>query len=227
MLVLSRRKNESLMIGSDIEIFVVDVRGDKARLGIVAPANISVFRKEIYNAPAAPQPREKHPPLPVTVRAAYEADLCAINDIYNHYVEQSTATYQEVAETIEARQAWFAQKLSANHPVIVAEHEGRIVGWTAVGTFRDRTAYRFTAESMVYVHPDFHGRGVGEALMRSLVHRAREVKLHTLLALIDSEQAASLALHSKLGYKRTGEMKNVGRKFDRWLNVVTMQFTLE
>ena len=85
------------------------------------------------------------------VRPASEADLAAINDIYNHYVLHSTSTYQEEPETMEGRRRWFAQHGTA-HPVIVAELNGEVVGWGSLSAYHPRSAYRRTVENSVYVH---------------------------------------------------------------------------
>ena len=93
------------------------------------------------------------------IRPATESDLVAINDIYNHYVLHSTCTYQEEPEPLAARQQWFRSH-GGKHPVIVAEAGGRVVGWGSLSTYHSRCAYRHTVENSVYVHHQFHGRGV-------------------------------------------------------------------
>src|SRR4051812_25273283 len=111
------------------------------------------------------------PPL---IRVATEADLVAINDIYNHYVHTSTCTYQEVPDSIEDRREWFAKK-TPWHPVTVATIDGEVVGWGALSAFRERSAYRFTVENSVYVRHDLHRRGIGRALLADLIERSRAI----------------------------------------------------
>src|SRR5579862_2493566 len=108
----------------------------------------------------------------IQIRDATSADLVAINDIYNHYVSRSTCTYQEIPETLSSRQEWFSSH-GPEHPVTVAEMDGIIIGWGSLSSFRARSAYRFTVEDTVYIHPDFHRRGIGSALLGDLIHRAR------------------------------------------------------
>jgi phosphinothricin acetyltransferase len=163
--------------------------------------------------------------MPLDIRLAIEADLPAIDDIYNWYVPRSTCTYQEVVEPFEQRVRWFGEH-GPRHPVTVALIDGQIVGWGALSAFRERAAYRHTVENSVYIHHDHHGRGIGSALLADLIERARALGHHTIIAGIDAEQVSSIALHRKFGFVECAQMKQVGRKFDRWLDVVFMQLML-
>jgi L-amino acid N-acyltransferase YncA len=159
------------------------------------------------------------------IRAASEADLPAINDIYNYYVLHSTATYQEEPEPMEGRRAWFARH-GAAHPVTVAELDGEVVGWASLSRYHVRSAYRRTVENSVYVRQDCHRRGVGRALTVDLIARARALGHHAIIAGIDAEQAGSVALHESLGFVRVGHLRQVGFKFGRWLDVIYAQLVL-
>lgn len=171
--------------------------------------------------------RVNHSKSPISPRLANEADLVAINDIYNWYVPRSTCTYQEVPETIESRRHWFEKHHSSpRHPVTVVELDGKVVGWGSLSDYRERSAYRFTCESSVYVHHDFHGRGIGTAIVADLIERAKQLDYHTIIAGADAEQTASIALHKKFGFVECGKQIRVGYKFDRWLDVVFMQLML-
>ncbi len=161
----------------------------------------------------------------LTIRDATPADLEAIDDIYNHYVRTSTATYQLDPEPIESRRAWFAAH-AGRYPVLVAVESSEVVGWASLSPFHPRAAYAGTVENSVYVRHDRHRRGTGAALLAALVERARASGFHTIVALIDSEQAPSLALHTRFGFTEVGHLAEVGRKFDRWLDVVYMQLRL-
>jgi phosphinothricin acetyltransferase len=160
-----------------------------------------------------------------TIRAATEQDLAAINDIYNYYVQHSTCTYQEQFETIEQRRAWFA-KHGSNHPITVATLNGQIVGWGALSAYHLRSAYSRTVENSVYVHHEFHRRGIGSIILKDLIDRASAIGHHVIIAAIDFEQPASIALHRKFGFTEVGHFKEVGNKFQRWLDVVYMQLLL-
>lgn len=160
-----------------------------------------------------------------SVRPATAADLPAINDIYNHYVQHSTCTYQEEPEPLAGCEEWFRQH-GENHPVIVAVEEAKVVGWGSLSAYHKRSAYRRTVENSVYVHPEHHRRGIGSLLLQDLIRRARELGHHAIIAGIDGEQAASVALHARFGFEKVGHLKAVGFKFGRWLDVIYMELRL-
>ncbi|MEZ4552331.1 MAG: N-acetyltransferase family protein [Dehalococcoidia bacterium] len=155
-------------------------------------------------------------------RDATADDLPAIDAIYNHYVRTSTATYQLAPDPFEAREAWFAAH-AGRYPILVAVEASEVVGWASLSPFHPRAAYAGTVEDSIYVHHDRHRRGIGSALLATLIDRGREAAFHTIVALIDSEQAPSIALHARFGFIETGRLAEAGRKFDRWLDVVYMQ----
>lgn len=159
------------------------------------------------------------------IRPAVEADLPAINDIYNHYVLHSTCTYQEEPETLEDRQRWF-RRHGEKHPVIVAEANGQVAGWGSLSPFHPRSAYRHTVENTVYIHHALLGQGIGSLLLQELIDRSGDLGHRAIIALIDGDQAASVALHAKFGFDKAGHLKGVGFKFGRWLDVVYMQLNV-
>lgn len=156
------------------------------------------------------------------LRIARAAELAAINDIYNHFVLHSTCTYQTEPETIEARRAWF-DRHEAQHPIIVAMMNDQVVGWGSLSPFHPRAAYSRTVENSVYVHHEFHRRGIGGLILEDLIQRATAIGHHTIIALISADQTASVALHERAGFKTVGEIQEVGHKFGRWLDVLYMQ----
>jgi len=158
----------------------------------------------------------------LALRPALAADLPTVDRIYNHYVDTSTCTYQLEHAGIAAREAWFAAH-GAEHPVIVAELEGSVLGWGSLSTYNPRPGYRFTVEDSVYVDHRFHGRGVGRALLANLIDRAHALGHHTILSFIDAEQTPSVRLHERFGFVEVGRLREVGRKFDRWLDIVYLQ----
>lgn len=161
----------------------------------------------------------------VTLRPATEADLKAINDIYNHYVRTSTCTYQETDETMADRVAWFKHHGPA-HPIIVAEVKGAIVGWGSLSPFRERSGYRFTVEDSVYIHHDHQNRGIGSTILRELIKLAKRHNYKMLIAGVDGEQTPSVRLHSRFGFVQCAHFRRVGYKFDRWLDVIFLQLPL-
>jgi L-amino acid N-acyltransferase len=156
------------------------------------------------------------------LRAATRADLPAINAIYNHYVLHSTCTYQTVPSTEQEREDWFAAH-GEKHPVIVAELDGVVVGWGSLSKFHQRQAYENSVEDSIYLHHEVQGRGLGTALLAELLRLAKQIGHHTVLGGADASQAASIALHTKLGFEKVSHLKEVGFKFGRWLDVVWMQ----
>jgi phosphinothricin acetyltransferase len=162
----------------------------------------------------------------VVIRLAVAADLQAINDIYNHYVEHSTCTYQEQPETFAAREAWLL-KHGPEHPATVAvDADGTVIGWGSLSAFHARSAYRFTVENSVYLRHDMRGRGIGALLLADLIERARTIGHHTIIAGIDAAQPASIALHKRFGFEQVAHLREVGFKYGQWLDVIYMELLL-
>ena len=159
------------------------------------------------------------------VRSATEADVPAILDIYNEAVLHSTATFDIEPHTLEERLQWFRE---TKHPycVIVAEAEGAVVGWGCLRSFRARVAYRFTTEDSVYIHKDYRGRGIGALLLAELIERAKKGGFHSVIAGMTQGNPASEALHKRFGFVDCGRNREVGYKFERWLDVIWMQLML-
>ncbi len=162
----------------------------------------------------------------IDIRSATPGDLPAINDIYNHYVLHSTCTYQMQPSSLHERERWFALH-DAQHPAIVGCEDGVVRAWASLSRFHQREAYARTVESSVYVHHEHHRRGFGKALMQEIIRQARELKHHTIVAGISADQRASVKLHEVLGFTKAAHLKEVGYKFDRWLDVVWMQLMLD
>ncbi len=161
----------------------------------------------------------------MTLRDATEADLPAINAIYNHFVLTCTCTYQVEPETDEARRAWFAGR-GVRHPVIVAEMAGEVVAWGSLSPFHKRAAYAQTVEDSVYVSHRHQRLGLGSRVMEELIRRAQANGVHSIIAIISADQEGSIALHRRLGFVDCGRLKEVGVKFGRVLDVVTMQLMM-
>ncbi|HZL78662.1 MAG TPA: GNAT family N-acetyltransferase [Candidatus Limnocylindrales bacterium] len=159
------------------------------------------------------------------IRPATEADLEAVNEIYNYYVLHSTCTYQEEPEPMAGRLQWFRHH-GEKHPVIVAVLGKEIVGWGSLSAYHPRSAYRHTVENFVYVHHQHHRRGIGSLVLQDLIQQASRLKHRAIIAGIDATQMASVALHTKFGFEKVGHLKRVGFKFNRWLDVVYMELIL-
>lgn len=158
------------------------------------------------------------------IRPATHADLSGISEIYNEAVLNTTASYDYEPRSLEHRVAWLDDHLASNFPVFVAVNEVcRVVGWSSLSRFHDRVGYRFTAENSVYVAADQRGKGIGTLLMPPLIDGARERGLHAIVALIDAKNESSIRLHARFGFERVGLLKQVGFKFNRWLDVAYME----
>lgn len=157
------------------------------------------------------------------IRNATVEDVPSIRAIYNHVVATSTAVFNEQPVSLEDRLNWFAARQEADYPVLVAEAGDEVVGYASYGTFRAGTGYRFAAEHSVHIRPDSQGRGLGTALVSALFPLAQAQGLHVLVAGIDASNYGSIRMHERLGFVQTGLMREVGRKFDRWLDLALMQ----
>ena len=160
------------------------------------------------------------------LRLATEADLPAINAIHAHYVRHTCSTYALEPLAVEARLAWLTNR-PAIHPVTVVEADGQILAWGSLGTFRALSGYNTTVENSIYVHPDHVRRGLGSIILRDQMERVRELGLHSIIAVIDSEQVASIRLHLKFGFHEAGRFTEIARKFDAWHDTVFMQWVAE
>ena len=156
------------------------------------------------------------------IRDATEGDLPGILAIYNHVIATSDAVYTETPATLEDRQVWLSARRASNYPVLVAV-EDAVLGFASFGDFRPWPGYALSVEHSVHVHHDARGRGIGSALVRRLIDDARALGKHVMIGGIDAENAASIALHARLGFTEAGRLRQVARKFGHWLDLVFMQ----
>ena len=159
-----------------------------------------------------------------TVRDSRDDDLPAITAIYGHHVRHGLASFEEEAPSLEEMAKRRAGYLGAGYPYIVAEAEGRVLGYAYAGAYRPRPAYRFTVENSIYLDPSFHRRGIGSLLLDRLVAECEARGFRQMIAVIgDSANAGSIGVHSRCGFKMIGTHPSVGLKFGRWLDTVMMQ----
>lgn len=156
------------------------------------------------------------------LRLATLEDAEPIRQIYNLEVTTSTATFDLVPRSLSDQRAWQAARSGA-HAVVVAEDAGEVVGFGSLSQWRDRPAYSTTVEDSVYVHRDHHGHGVGKALLTELITTATAHGFHACMARIVGGHEASIALHRSCGFEIVGTEREVGRKLNRWLDVVLME----
>jgi len=162
-----------------------------------------------------------------TIRAAGQDDLSDILRIYNQAIEKTTAVFEYRAHTIEMRREWFRAKQAASLPVLVAGDPGVVQGFASYGPFRAWPAYKYSVELSVYVDEAARGRGIGSLLVQGILAHARDHDLHVVMAGITSDNAVSLRLHEKLGFKEVAHIPEVGYKFGRWLDLKFLQIVLD
>ena len=162
--------------------------------------------------------------ISLRIRPATPDDLDAITFIYGHHVLHGTGTFEEEAPSAEEMGDRLAKVQSRGWPWLVAEKDGRVVGYAYTAQFRDRAAYRFAGEDSVYIHPDHMGAGVGRALVDALLPASAEAGFQRIFAVIgDSENAGSIRLHERTGFEHCGKLDKAGFKFGRYLDVIFMQ----
>ncbi len=153
--------------------------------------------------------------------------LDAIRGIFNEAIVNSTALYDYQPRSAEVMQAWWAAKQKGNHPVLgVVNDEGVLMGFASYGPFRHFPAYKYTVEHSVYLDSRFRGLGLGRQLLERIIQTAETNDFHAMIGVIDASNATSISLHERLGFERCGEMRQVGYKFGRWLDLVLYQKTL-
>lgn len=160
------------------------------------------------------------------VRPATEADLPAINAIYNREILEGTATWDLEPCPAEQRLAWFHAH-EDGEPILVADLDGVVVGFAYLTRYRGRRGYRFTRENTIFVHPDHQRRGIGRLLLAALIEAARQLNLRTLLAWIDEDNVGSIQLHRAFGYEQIGRESETGHKFDQWRSAIELQLLLD
>ncbi|WP_423917836.1 GNAT family N-acetyltransferase [Frigoribacterium sp. 2-23] len=174
-------------------------------------------------------PAPEEPPFAFEIRDATRADLPYVREIYNHYVANSTVTFDEDAMTLAEWRAKFARGEKLDMPFLVAVNPaGEVLGYALAAPWRSKAAYRFTVESSIYLRPASTGKGLGRALLDALIERARDKGIREMIAVIADKGAdASIRLHESFGFVESGRMGRVGFKFGRWLGTVLMQKSLK
>jgi phosphinothricin acetyltransferase len=167
-------------------------------------------------SPAGPEPA-------LEIREAARTQLPDILRIYNEVIRSSTAVFSEEEVTLANREAWFEARAAAGYPVLVACDTSGVLGFASFGDFRSWPGYRFTVEHSVHVDAGHRGRGVGTALVRALLTHAAKLGKHAMIAGIDADNAGSIRMHERLGFREAGHFREVGFKFGRWLDLKFLQ----
>ena len=161
----------------------------------------------------------------IQIRHAVEADAEAIRAIYNYEVEHETATFDLVPRTLSDQLEWQNARQGA-FCVYVAELRGEVVGFGALSPYKERAAYRTSVEDSVYVRRDLGRQGIGRAMLSHLLEAAENGGFHAVMARITTLSEGSIALHEALGFQLVGIERQIGRKFNKWLDVALMQCLL-
>lgn len=159
------------------------------------------------------------------IRPATPDDASAIVTIYNHYIATTTISFEEHPVAPE-EMAGRIRDVTAQLPWLVYERDGEVLGYAYATKWRARSAYRFSAETSVYVKFGQGGKGIGSALYKVLLEELRAREIHMAIGGIAQPNEASVALHESLGFEKVAHFKQVGRKFDRWVDVAYWELQL-
>jgi phosphinothricin acetyltransferase len=160
------------------------------------------------------------------IRSATAQDCEAIARIYNHYVAHTIVTFEEQPVSVDDMTRRVDEVLAAGLPWLVAEEDGHVLGYAYAGRWKARSGYRFAVEISVYLDPAATGRGLGTTLYEALFPLLREKKIHAIVGGIALENPASVALHEKFGMRKIAHFREIGFKFDRWIDVAYWELTL-
>ena len=162
--------------------------------------------------------------FPITIRASQDADVEAISAIYAHHVLHGTGTFETDPPSPADMAARRADVLDKKLPYLVAEQDGRVVGFAYCNWFKPRPAYRYSAEDSIYLADSARGQGLGAQLLAALSQAAEAVGVRKLIAVIgDSANAGSVGVHRKQGFSHVGTIKDCGWKFGEWRDIVLME----
>ena len=159
------------------------------------------------------------------IRGVELSDASAICEIYNHHVRNTIVTFEEepVSETDMQKRI---TSVTAKYPWLVWEEDGKVIGYAYAAEWRVRSAYRFSAESTIYLHHQYTGKGFGYKLYNKLVEEVKQKDLHSLIGGISLPNNASIALHEKLKFKKVAHFTEVGFKLNKWIDVGYWQLLL-
>lgn len=164
--------------------------------------------------------------MELVLRPAERDDAEAILAIYNREVLHETSTFDLVPRTLAGQRAWLVARSGALSAIVAVDPHGTVVGFGSLSLYKERAAYRTTVEDSVYVERHRSGAGIGTALLEHLVELARVSGFHAVMARIEASSTPSRALHARCGFDLVGVEREVGRKFNRWLDVAVMQLLL-
>jgi phosphinothricin acetyltransferase len=160
------------------------------------------------------------------IRKATAADAEAIAGIYNHYIQETIITFEEQPVPASDIAKRIAEVSAASLPWLVAEKNGSLVGYAYATKWKDRSAYRFSVETTIYLDPDVVGKGIGTSLYQALLTQLKDLELHVAVGCIALPNSASIVLHEKLGFRKVAHFSDVGFKFSKWIDVAYWELLL-
>jgi L-amino acid N-acyltransferase YncA len=160
------------------------------------------------------------------IREFKGSDVSEICDIYSFYINETVITFDEIELTVEQM---FLRKrnVKINYPWLVCEENNEVLGYAYASSWNDRSAYQYTAQTTIYLKQGFTGKGIGNELYKSLILKLRSLSMHCLIGSISLPNEASVILHEKLGFEKIAHVKEVGFKFEKWIDVGYWQLILE
>jgi len=160
------------------------------------------------------------------IRAAAKQDAQSICDIYNYYVVNTVVSFEEQPVSVDEMETRI-RDITSEYPFLVIEEDGNILGFAYTNKYRDRRAYRYTAEVTIYLKDGKEGKGLGTELMRRVIEETRGKGIHTLISAIAIPNERSVAIHEKFGFEKIGHFREVGFKFDQWIDVGYWELVLK
>ncbi|NQT26184.1 N-acetyltransferase family protein [candidate division KSB1 bacterium] len=161
----------------------------------------------------------------ITVRPAEVEDILDINAIYNDAIRNTVATFDTEPKSLEWTKNWLL-KHDEKHPVLVTVEDEKVIAWASLSPWSDRSAYDGTAELSVYVQQDKRGAGLGRELMKEIIEQGKKTGLHTLISRISGDNDVSFHLHKAFGFEEIGILREVGHKFNQWIDVYMYQLMI-
>lgn len=158
----------------------------------------------------------------LTIRRAQEDDLPQITEIYNQAVLYTTATFHLFPRSLEEQKTWYRMH-NEKHPLVVAEENGLVVAWACLSPYSEREGYQYTVSDSIYVREEFRRQRIGYELLSYLLEEAKNLGYHSVVAFIARENIPSIRLHEKLGFELRGILKEVGFKFQKWVDICIYQ----
>jgi len=163
----------------------------------------------------------------VLVRNAVIEDVKRILEIRNYEIENSTAIYDYTPKTYDFQLNWFMQKVADKMPVLVIEINKQVLAYGTYGIFRPWDGYQYSVEHSIYVDKNARNLGLGKLLLQKLIDQAKKEGYHTMLAGVDATNLSSINFHKRFGFIEVGTFKQVGHKFNTWLDLLFMQLMLK